>query len=110
MSEAYIDDHHYRETSDSDKAMATHLRELARRLEKTAKRYDPDCDPRDALWCKNDEKRACTIRHCEDIALEEQVIKYIKQNYRQIGDMSMVHGLIKLVRHGSQIYRVAANE
>ena len=56
----------------------------------------------DSLSSKNG---ACTIIHHEDIALQQQVIKYIQANYKQIGDISMAYGLIQLIRHGSQVYQ-----
>lgn len=90
MTKPYIDDQHRSEIGDASKAMATHLRELARRLENAAERYIGGVP---------------NIYQKEDIALNEQVRAYIKQNYKQIGDISMAWGLIELVRKGSQIYR-----
>jgi len=88
VMQPYINDEHYAAYGDRAKATATHLEELSRKLSLVAKNH-----------------HNLDVDVLEDIALEEQVLSYIKQNYGKIGDISMVHGLIKLVRTGSQVWR-----
>jgi hypothetical protein len=88
MKDPYINDEHHAAYGDRAKATATHLRELSRRLALAA-----------------DSAGSLGVDKHEDICLETQVLAYIKQNYGKIGDISMAHGLVKLVRTGSQYYR-----
>lgn len=93
----YIDDvSHHENTGNS--SMATHLNELARKLTNSAKRYTNG-------ELNYGDGSANSIARIEDIALEQQVLAYVKANYGKIGDLSMAHGLVKLVRQGTQVWR-----
>lgn len=99
VSEPYISDEHYKSPSDRDKALATHLRTLASRLEYSAKRFT---DPKMQGSLVGAELHP---KELEDSALEAIIVDYLRANYKRIGDLSLAYGLIKLVRMGSQVYR-----
>ena len=84
----YINDEHQNVYGDRQKTVATHLRELARKISLSA-----------------DRGLALDVTIHEDTALEQQVLSYLRQNYGKIGDISMAYELIKLVRAGSQVWR-----
>jgi hypothetical protein len=88
MIHAYINDEHQSAYGDRQKAVSTHLRELARKLNLSA-----------------DRGLGLDVTIHEDTALEQQVLSYLRHNYGKIGDISMAHELIKLIRAGSQVWR-----
>lgn len=79
-------------------AMATHLREMARRLNKTAKRFTEDCDPMESL-CGGETLHPF---HCKDIALQDAVINYTRANWGKIGNISFAWGIMQLVRNAGE--------
>lgn len=97
----YVTDELHISATDRDKAMYTHLRHLARRIQSEASRFTDDCNPADSL-CGS---AALHPFHIEDIALKDEVIKYTKANWKRIGDISFAWGLIQLVRLATKVHR-----
>jgi hypothetical protein len=77
--------------------MATNLREVARRIEKAALRFTEDYAPQDSLY----QSVNLNAVQVQDVALQDAIIKYTRDNWKKIGDISFAWGLIKLVRLAS---------
>jgi hypothetical protein len=87
----YLNDEMHISQSDRDKAMVTHLQYMASSISKSAKRFQEGGD-----LCHSE---ALHPIHIRDIELQNVIISYINQNYKKIGDISLAHGLIKLVEN-----------
>jgi len=100
MTLPYISDEHHTSKSDANRAMATHLRWMSKKISDSAKRFTPECAPEDSLSAVK-----TSPLHVQDSALEEMIIAYTRQNWGKIGNISFAWGLIQLVRFGSVYYQ-----
>lgn len=82
---------------DVNRSMATHLKDLSRKLSNMADRFTNEDCPLNA--------KLLGVPEIEDICIEQQVVSYLKQNWGKIGDTSTAYGVVNIVRHGSQYYR-----
>ena len=98
MRQYLADEYHICQT-DRDKAMASHLRQIAKQINTSAKRFTEHAE--DSL-CGSD---ALHPFHIEDAAIQDAVVNYTKANWKKVGDISFAWGLITLVRLASKTYR-----